>query len=129
MYDFTHCLMSPLKLLGRLHSSRHNIPAPALFFFFFFFFLSFSSFSYKKYTFIKHAYLSKGYFQGVFTKVYFSEMHILVGAGVGGPVGGGVHWAHTFYSTPFWGRVYKWKFCLSVHLSVCHHFLFFSFRL
>ena len=23
-----------------------------------------------------------------------------------------------FYSTPFWGRVYKWKFCLSVHLSV-----------
>ena len=27
------------------------------------------------------------------------------------------------------GRVYKWKFCLSVHPSVCHHFLFFSFRL
>ena len=27
---------------------------------------------------------------------------------------------HTvFYSTPFWGRVYKWKFCLSICLSVC----------
>ena len=24
-----------------------------------------------------------------------------------------------FYSTPFWGRVYKWKFCLFVHLFVC----------
>ena len=24
-----------------------------------------------------------------------------------------------FYSTPFWGRVYKWKFCLSICLSVC----------
>ena len=24
-------------------------------------------------------------------------MHILVGAGVGGPVGGGVHWGHTFF--------------------------------
>ena len=24
-----------------------------------------------------------------------------------------------FYSTPFWGRVYKWKFCLYVHLFVC----------
>ena len=23
------------------------------------------------------------------------------------------------YSTPFWGRVYKWKFCLSMCLSVC----------
>ena len=33
-----------------------------------------------------------------------------------------------FYSTPFWGRVYKWKFCsyfhLSVHLFVCHNFSF-----
>ena len=24
-----------------------------------------------------------------------------------------------FYSTPFWGRVYKWKFCLFVHLFIC----------
>ena len=24
-----------------------------------------------------------------------------------------------FYSTPFWGRVYKWKLCLYVHLFVC----------
>ena len=30
----------------------------------------------------------------------------------------------SFYSTPFRGRVYKWKICLSVHLFVCHHFLF-----
>ena len=25
----------------------------------------------------------------------------------------------SFYSTPFWGRVYKWKFCLFVHLFIC----------
>ena len=24
-----------------------------------------------------------------------------------------------FYSTPFWGRVYKWKFCLSIYLFIC----------
>ena len=33
-----------------------------------------------------------------------------------------------FYSTPFWGRVYKWKFCLficlSVHLSVITSYSF-----
>ena len=32
-----------------------------------------------------------------------------------------------FYSTPHRGRVYKWKFCPFICLSVCHHFLFFSF--
>ena len=36
-----------------------------------------------------------------------------------------------FYSTPSRGRVYKWKFCLSVCATrVRHHFFFFSlFRL
>ena len=34
---------------------------------------------------------------------------------------------HCFYSTPHRGRVYKWKFCLSICPFVCHHFLFFSF--